>query len=349
MLSFIKNLFSSQSNQPAPIVVTQPDDFPQMHWRADSAFAMPRAQAFRIELTKMKAETNPSPAAQSAVGECMEAYWRALYQQWFDKLGTELTTFSEYAPNGFRTAWREDFVLLSPLDERSTELLAQFCERSAKRICRLLPGLARMNTDGMLPVVVFPDADTYEKYIAHFYKDEEESIASGGMFVMQTDDAAVEPQYQDMHGFAHFILLADELDAAEPVLVHEMTHALLSHLDIPLWLNEGLATSVEQTLYPRHMDPAFRLVEEADLRKRHKAYWTADTQASFWNGDAFQNGESSELAYDLARRLVSGLSSDMPALAAFAEKAHWRDGGAKALQSVYNIDLKALMDLELRA
>jgi hypothetical protein len=30
--------------------------------------------------------------------------------------------------------------------------------------------------------------------------------------------------------------------------VHELTHNLLCHLPIPLWLNEGLAVLIEQTV-----------------------------------------------------------------------------------------------------
>lgn len=41
-------------------------------------------------------------------------------------------------------------------------------------------------------------------------------------------------------GYGHFVFPSQELEYAESTAVHELTHACLDHLPIPLWLNEGL-------------------------------------------------------------------------------------------------------------
>jgi hypothetical protein len=334
VFKWFSSLFGAPAPKPAPIVVETPLDMPLAQWREDCAFPIPRGQAFRSELQAK----NVTP---------QQPYWRALFQQWFTTLGPILQAHSEYAPNGFRWVWHKDFILLSPLDQRRTEVLARYCERSARHICRVIPGLAQMSKDGALPIIVFPDADTYGHYTAHFFADDEAGIASAGMFVLaQDDDSPALPRTtpSDIAGFGHFILLADEIDRAEPTLVHEMTHALLSHLDLPLWINEGIATAVERGIALAPADPAFVINRQQDLLRRHRQYWTESTKPSFWDGSAFQSGHSSELAYDMAYRIVFELARDMPAFTAFAKAADPIDGGAQAAESIYGLAIDVLLD-----
>jgi hypothetical protein len=333
MLTWFSKFFSAPTSKPAPIVVETPTDMPALQWRADSAFPIPRGQAFRRALQ-----------AQSVANE--KDYWRALFQDWFVALGQELKLHSDYAPNGFSSAWREDFLLLSPLDERRTELLARFCERSARRICRALPELAQKSHDGALPIIVFPDAEIYERYAAHLYRDEA-GIASAGMFVLAADDDELHVS-SSLAGFGHFIVLADEIEHAEPTLVHELTHALLSHLDLPLWIDEGIATMMEGSMAHAATDPAFVINRRADLLRRHRLFWTAQTKPSFWDGSAFRDGAASELAYDMAFRIVFELARDMPSFSAFAKAANPEDGGAAAAAEIYGLPIEALLDAHLQ-
>jgi hypothetical protein len=332
MLTWLSKVFSAPPKPPA-IVVETPNDMPALQWRADSAFPIPRGQAFRSALQK-KSVANESD------------YWRAFFQDWFIVLGQELKLHSHYAPNGFIRAWREEFLLLSPLDERRTELLARFCQRSARRICRALPELAQKSKDGALPIIVFPDTEVYQRYTAHLYR-EEAGIATAGMFVLAADDDELHAS-SSLAGFGHFIVLADEIEHAEPTLVHEMTHALLSHLDLPLWIDEGIATMMEGSLAHAASDPAFVINRRSDLLRRHRLFWTEQTKPGFWDGSAFRDGASSELAYDMAFRIVFELARDLSSFSAFAKAANPMDGGAAAADEIYGLPVEALLDAHLQ-
>lgn len=336
MLKWFSNLFAAPDNA-ARIAVDVPPDMPLLLWREDSAFPIPRGQAFRRELAA-KALLPP------------QAYWRAFYQSWFVALGAALQNSSEHG-HDYTWAWHQDFLLLSPLGNRRTEVLARYCKQAAARIMRALPGLAQMNSDGALPIIVFPDADSYGAYTDHLYSEDEPGIASAGLFMKLVDDAPSDPDAaakhatsQNVAGFGHFILLADEIDEAEPTLVHEMTHALLSHLELPLWIEEGIATAMEHTVSQGSADPSYVLNHRSDLQRRHGRYWNAQTKKGFWDGSAFSNGTTTELAYDMAHLIVSELGRDFPRFAAFAKAASVHDGGAEAARSIYGLPLDAFVD-----
>ncbi|AVP97424.1 hypothetical protein C7S18_09550 [Ahniella affigens] len=142
----------------------------------------------------------------------------------------------------------------------------------------------------------------------------------------------------------HFILLADEIDQAEPTLVHEMTHALLSHLELPLWIEEDIATAMEHTVGQDSVDPSYVLNRRSDMQHRHGRYWNEQTKIGFWDGSAFSNGAASELAYDMAHLIVSELRRDFPRFATFAKAVSVHDGGAEAARSVYGLPLDAFVD-----
>lgn len=327
---------ASATAKHAPVEFDVPIDMPPVQWRADSAFPVPRGQAFRSALQAKELVQTP--------------YWRALFQTWFIALAPGLQAHSSYAPKGFRSAWRENYLVLSPLDERSTELLAKSCARAARRICRALPELAQVNSDGALPIIIFPDADTYEHYATYLHLTDagevaQDHIASAGMFVRSDDDALPKSEVQS---FGYFMVLADEIGDAEPTLVHEMTHALLSHLNLPLWINEGIATMMEGTVESPSRDPAFVINRRAELLSRHRQFWDEQTTPTFWDGLAFNNGASSELAYDMAFRIVFELARDLPSFSAFAKSADPTDGGNAAAMAIYGFPVEALLEAHLQ-
>jgi hypothetical protein len=56
----------------------------------------------------------------------------------------------------------------------------------------------------------------------------------------------VQQRHAHRRGLQHFITTKADLRSIEPVIAHEMTHACVQHLPLPLWLNEGLAVNTEQ-------------------------------------------------------------------------------------------------------
>jgi hypothetical protein len=142
------------------------------------------------------------------------------------------------------------------------------------------------------------------------------------------------------------VLVQADLTVIEPIIVHELTHACLSHLQLPRWLDEGLAVNTEFRLC-RVPHPEFT---PAEMRAMHREFWNADTIQEFWSGDAFYRPDNgNRLSYDLAQGLVQQLGSDWATFRAFALAARYEDAGAASAQEHFKIDLgehvKSIMQL----
>lgn len=138
-------------------------------------------------------------------------------------------------------------------------------------------------------------------------------------------------------GYAHIALPYSAAWTTEHVLPHEMTHNLLCHLPIPLWLNEGLAVTIENRV-SRH---GLRL--DAELVDRHRSFWAEENIQEFWSGASFHvPGDSIELSYSLAEIFVNLLSEKGSGFMSFIANANWRDGGQDAALNTLNLDLGEL-------
>jgi hypothetical protein len=137
-------------------------------------------------------------------------------------------------------------------------------------------------------------------------------------------------------GVGHFVTYADEMNALEPVIVHETAHQLVSHLPLPAWLNEGLAVNTECRLGYG----AVHLQEAVRLSSLHRAHWTQSALDAFWSGESFAApGESTPLSYDLARLLVGHLAGNWPKFVEFANLATSDDAGRTAFRDIHGAEL----------
>ena len=181
-------------------------------------------------------------------------------------------------------------MLLCSLDERAAKSALDFVNRTEQRVLRVLDGIAKNGGWGHDIVVLFDDQETYYRYVSHHYPDAGEFAFSGGMFINAS--------------CAHFVAIKGELHALEPVIAHETIHALLAHLPIPAWLNEGLAVNTEQRLCPAAQDPRSR-PSALQMHQRHKTFWGPEEMQQFWSGQSFlRSDQGNELSYDFARILV---------------------------------------------
>jgi hypothetical protein len=135
----------------------------------------------------------------------------------------------------YRLRMADEVALLSTLDDVTAKATLAFVARSRERIARTLAGLAQVPEWGYDIVLVLDDEDTYYRYASHHYPDEGEFAFSSGMYLGGA--------------CGHFITVKNQLQSIEPTIVHELTHALLGHLPIPAWLNEGLAVNTEHRFY----------------------------------------------------------------------------------------------------
>jgi hypothetical protein len=193
-------------------------------------------------------------------------------------------------------------------------------------------------------VLVFSEMDDYEQYLAFHYA-EGVRPASGGVCIAS--------------GYTHIAFpWQDERDAANAV-AHELTHDCLAHLQLPLWLNEGVALTLQRAIAPPpaplgqgRQDLLFSdaidwrppLMWE-ELAERHFAFWNESNIQDFWAGTSFhQPGAPNELSYSLAEVLVKLLSENGAAILDFIEDARPEDAGLAAAYYVLDVDLGAVAE-----
>jgi hypothetical protein len=136
-----------------------------------------------------------------------------------------------------------------------------------------------------LPILVLADTETYYQYVAAFHSEGKYG-GSSGMQIRQ--------------GYAHIAMWGTRFDLLENTLAHEMTHLSLRHLNLPQWVEEGLAQMFEHDMTGRQL-----LILDQETARKHKSYWRKHGLDAFWRGHGFQSaGRVQELSYQLAEVLV---------------------------------------------
>lgn len=299
--------------------------------RLESAVAAP----FDFSGTLRWEERLPTPD-----WEALHAWWSATADAqesarlWLEAERGFLLHLAAALGPSYRVHESRDALLLSRLDDRAARVVTDHVARTRARVLRLLPGLAEVPDLGKDVFLLFADTDDYYRYISRYYPEGGEYAGSAGVHISQ--------------GCGHFAAHGTDLLHIEPTVVHEMTHSLVSHLPLPLWLNEGIAVNTERSLCAA--GPDHELVER---QARHRTFWNPERIAAFWSGEAFHSpGEHvAELAYDLARQLVQGLATNWPAFRSFALRAHFSDAGEAAAHELLGVGLGELvasvLDLDL--
>ena len=86
-------------------------------------------------------------------------------------------------------------------------------------------------------MLAFHDTDTYYDYIADMYPETGEFALTGGMFIDR--------------GYGHLAMCMAYAGDHDRTIAHELSHALLRHLPLPLWLNEGVTQVIEDIVVDR--------------------------------------------------------------------------------------------------
>ena len=143
-------------------------------------------------------------------------------------------------------------------------------------------GLAGSVAPGKDIVLLLPSKDWYYSYVSAFYPEAGEFAGSSGMFFCG--------------GYPHTVIPASA--AVEPTIAHELTHAALAHLGLPVWLEEGVTQSMERTT-----TRAEYLMSTDDAR-RLRRFWLRHGLAGFWWGAGFHRpGPAQGHSYSLAEVL----------------------------------------------
>lgn len=228
--------------------------------------------------------------------------WREVALQWLEKLRGELG-------GSYHLTASRRCALLSALDKPAARRLLDFCETAAAAIHETLREVAWESFDGLRVIIAFAEEDDYYQYVSGFCS-EGEHPTSGGVHIRR--------------GYPHVALpFETELHSGQTI-VHELTHHCLSHLPIPVWLNEGVAQHLQKIIV------GARLACD-DLAERHFGFWNQDRIQGFWAGTSFHEpGDSVELSYNLAEILGHFLIEKEGDFLAFIRSAHADDAGQTA-------------------
>lgn len=270
-------------------------------------------------------DTYPRPDWESIDNLISDLPVSEAHAAWFHAGRMWMEETARHLGRDYKVDETDNFFLLTGLNERHRKLLKAFVEKALTRILTMLDGIANDEGNGKHVAIIFDNQDDYYDYVTYFMPNEGEYPLSGGMF---------------LHGpYGHFVMPYYDFADMEATIAHEMTHACLRHLPIPLWLNEGLAVSIEHELcgnHPLRMDSE-RMVE-------HHGFWNQETIQEFWSGTSFSHtDEGIGLSYELARYCVRALAHDFDEFVEFSNQASYEDGGETAAVNTYKASLGGLI------
>jgi hypothetical protein len=216
-----------------------------------------------------------------------------------------------------------NFFCLSDLEPQKTRGLLDYMESTLRKLGGFLRSAAWNGYDGKHVILVFADGDDYFAYTSYFHKAGVHILTSG-MFIRR--------------GYAHIAMPYVNPWSAQHVMVHELTHNLLCHLPMPLWLNEGLAVTSEKLV----LDEAFIL--EREKVERHRRHWNESNIQAFWAGKTYDMpGDDSELSYSLGEIMVRLLAEQSQEFIPFVKMADWRDAGQGAAVEILGMGLEEVL------
>jgi len=234
-------------------------------------------------------------------------------QAWADIVDQWLAVLNKALGNQYQTVATESLVVFAPRDYELAESLLRHAESGIAAITDALGALATESQIGPLVILLFADDDTYTDYIWPFFREGEYG-ASAGVCVRQ--------------GYVHIAAHATSDNSVQRTVLHEIKHACLSHLTLPLWLEEGvtqLAAEAGIGTWARfHLDAK----TASDIRR----YWRENGLGNFWWGRGFYLPDEGQLhSYRLSQVLFHLLIADhRRQLPDFVRHAHRGDAGESA-------------------
>lgn len=245
--------------------------------------------------------------------------WSEIASIWVNKTKTALSA-------GYAIYDSRNFLLLTAEPKDYAKSLLRFLEDALTRTLKSLNGIASDEGYGKHVVFIFNNLDQYYSYISYFYPEEGEFASSGGVYLNK--------------GYGHFVFPHQEISCAESVASHELCHALLDHLQLPAWLDEGITVNIENMI----MGTRAQVMDHVMINE-HIDFWDKEKIQEFWSGESFSRpDEGQHLSYHLAQFLVQSLSKKYRSFKDFVLKAKYADGGESAANSVYDNSLGYLIE-----
>src|SRR5262249_25550872 len=162
--------------------------------------------------------------------------------------------------------------------------LLSVAERCRQHLLAVLPGVANFHSPGKYAILALKDQEDYYKYISSYYPEGHHG-SSAGVHVKE--------------GYPHIGLNGAAVSVADRTLAHELPHASVAYLELPRWLDEGLAQVFERFASGR---PG--LLIEPETAEKMKRGWGKRGLDSFWRGESFSAaGKAQMYSYMLAELL----------------------------------------------
>jgi hypothetical protein len=239
--------------------------------------------------------------------------WQEIAFDWLSTLRNRLG--GSYSVNRSR-----NFLLLTSRSRVGVESILNTSEGAVQNLVRWLGPIAEKHGRGPHVILDFATIEKYYDYVSYFHPPDSNSIASGGMFLGR--------------GYQHIALPPS--NGMQSVLIHELTHNRLSHLQLPLWVEEGIAVTMERRIGGDKQGGLDR-----ELNRKHRAYWSSETIVAFWSGNSFRNpeGEISHLSYSLAEILIDLMVQEFPNFMDFVGRADRKDAGQGAIRETFDVSL----------
>jgi len=223
-----------------------------------------------------------------------------------------------------------DALVLSPFSRITAKSAAHCIANARERIGQLLNGIAERPAGKHSILIVMNDSDSFRHYVSIYPSLAGLPAFTRGIFINL--------------GCPHLVTVNENLWTLEPVIAREMTRGAIQHLELPLWLEEGMAVNTEKQIAISGRDAGEAVATTAN----HRAFWNAQRFQEFWSGKSFNRaGEANALSRDLARGIVEHLARDRASFLEFATNASRDDGGAAAAQGLLKQDLGDIATLVL--
>jgi hypothetical protein len=250
----------------------------------------------------------------------------SLSQFWTERCNEWVRLLTESFGEKYQKHESPHFWIICSQDAQMARRVLNWAEKAYAHLTTVLAD-AVPRKYGRIPIIMFADLDAYYSYVSEYCQDGEHP-ASGGVYLFK--------------GYGHLAFCFHELSLAERVIAHELAHAVLLGLKIPLWLNEGVAQTAEISLLGQSAHDFDK------INDTFRSFWTERTIQEFWRGTSFHRLDHGRMqSYYLALLLTSKLTRDMIRFRKFVKTASEKDGGQAALYETYGLRLEDLVGLHL--
>lgn len=251
----------------------------------------------------------------SEVPAVLDAAWSGVARQWMELFAGALGAGYEVYPSG-------RFLLVARAGDRRAREVLGFLEACLEQMLPCLPWVDPTRLYGKLPAIVFGEEQEFYEYLADFYQDDGEFGMAGAVYLNA--------------GYGHFAMPSLDLAEYQAQMCHELCHALLSSLRLPLWLDEAITADVEDRL----VGSSPYLLDRQIIRD-HREFWDMDRLDCFWSGESFHfPDEGQRLSYHLARFIFKSLVdvSTPESMIRFVTGARYEDAGFSAAREAFGLD-----------